>query len=177
VHALAVSSVTIDEEARVGHGARRHRIEGSLVFGDLLGKLTAPEVVGTSAAVEAASNLDRLRAQHGADGKMTDWHLEASLTAPGVSSRLQRLDKASQLFANWRNGETEGQTLGGSRNDPVDLVSPRQAGEQTASHYTGADGGRYERECPLSSARAPGYAIGAGALPADRPRRPEAGIG
>jgi hypothetical protein len=50
--------------------------DGSLVFGDLLGKLTTLVVVCDKCGRRGRYNVARLIEQHSADAKMTDWYPE-----------------------------------------------------------------------------------------------------
>jgi hypothetical protein len=50
--------------------------EGSLVFGDLIGKLDLLHVVCDKCGRQGRYKVARLIEQFGADAKMTDWHPE-----------------------------------------------------------------------------------------------------
>ena len=67
--------------------------DGSLVFGDLLGKLTTLVVECDKCGRQGSYNVARLIAQHGADGKMTDWHPE------GDCPKRRNLDMSDQFGA------------------------------------------------------------------------------
>jgi hypothetical protein len=57
--------------------------DGSLVFGDLLGKLTTLVVVCDKCGRRGRYNVARLIAQYGAGAKMTDWHPEGDCPRRG----------------------------------------------------------------------------------------------
>jgi len=71
------------------------RRDGSLVFGDLLGKLTTLAVVCDKCGRRGRYSVSRLIAQHGADGKMTDWRAAITADCP----KRRSLDMSDQCGA------------------------------------------------------------------------------
>jgi len=56
--------------------------DGSIIFGDLIGKLDVPKVTCEKCGRAGRYGVARLIEQHGRDGKMTDWLADITADCP-----------------------------------------------------------------------------------------------